>query len=332
MLGHITSGHFGVTNLSVRVVAVITVALGIHFTPKGTMLRLRDTFVRAQPSSKASRSRVSRWVFMPWQEPRPSLSCTASSDDVVSGRGVRVAVALAQKVGIPKEVSPHEKRVAATPDTVKKIQTLGLEVLVEAGAGEGAHFQDGAYAEIGARVVPSEELWAEADRHPQGTSADDTPRRQERGGPAERGRRLVGFIWPGQNPSLVERLAQRNATVLAMDAVPRITRAQKMDALSAMANIVGYRAVIEAASALGRFLGGQMTAAGRVKPAQRARRRGRRRGARRRRRGQEPRRDRACVRHAPAGARAGREPRRARSCSIEFEGVGRGRGRATRRR
>ena len=78
---------------------------------------------------------------------------------------------------------------------------------------------------------------------------------------------LIGFIWPGQNPSLVERLGKRQVTVLAMDAVPRITRAQKMDALSAMANIVGYRSVLEAASALGRFLGGQMTAAGRVPPA-----------------------------------------------------------------
>jgi NAD(P) transhydrogenase subunit alpha len=179
-----------------------------------------------------------------------------------------VAVALALKVGIPKEISPNEKRVAATPDTVKKIQKLGLEVLVEAGAGEGAHFQDGAYAEIGARVVQADALWAEADlvlkvRPP--TMRSDGKHEADL---LKEGGRLISFIWPGINKAVVESLAARKATVLAMDCVPRITRAQKMDALSATANAVGYRAVIEAAAAFPRFLPGQVTAAGRVKPAQ----------------------------------------------------------------
>jgi NAD(P) transhydrogenase subunit alpha len=179
-----------------------------------------------------------------------------------------VAVALALKVGIPKEISLHEKRVAATPDTVTKIQKLGVEVLVEVGAGEGAHFQDGAYAETGARVVPTAELWAEADlilkvRPP--TMRSDGKHEADL---LKEGGRLISFIWPGSNKPIVESLAARKATVLAMDCVPRITRAQKMDALSATANAMGYRAVIEAAAAFPRFLPGQVTAAGRVKPAQ----------------------------------------------------------------
>ena len=172
------------------------------------------------------------------------------------------------KVGIPKEIAPNEKRVAATPDSVKKLQKLGLEVLVEAGAGEGAHFQDGAYAETGARVVPAEDLWAESDIvlkvRPPTLRADG---KHEADLLKEDGK-MISFIWPAINKSMVEQLAARKATVLGMDCVPRITRAQKMDALSATANAVGYRAVVEAAVAFPRFLPGQVTAAGRVKPAQ----------------------------------------------------------------
>jgi NAD(P) transhydrogenase subunit alpha len=175
---------------------------------------------------------------------------------------------LALKVGIPREISPNEKRVAATPETVKKIQKLGVEVLVEAGAGEGAHFQDGAYAETGARVVASDELWAESDLvlkvRPPTMRADG----KHEADLLKEGGRMIAFVWPAINKAMVEQLAARKATVLAMDCVPRITRAQKMDALSATANAVGYRAVIEAAAAFPRFLPGQVTAAGRVKPAQ----------------------------------------------------------------
>jgi NAD(P) transhydrogenase subunit alpha len=172
------------------------------------------------------------------------------------------------KVGIPKEIAPNEKRVAATPESVKKLEKLGLEVLVEAGAGEGAHFQDGAYAETGARVVPAEELWAESDIvlkvRPPTLRADG----KHEADLIKEGGKMISFIWPAINKSMVEQLAARKATVLGMDCVPRITRAQKMDALSATANAVGYRAVIEAAAAFPRFLPGQVTAAGRVKPAQ----------------------------------------------------------------
>lgn len=158
--------------------------------------------------------------------------------------------------------------MAATPTLVKKIIKLGVDVIVEAGAGEGAQFIDGAFAEMGARIVTDSELWAESDvvlkvRAPM-LRADG---KHEADLIKEEGV-LLSFFWPGQNKALIEQLAKRRATVLAMDAMPRITRAQKMDALSAMANVVGYRAVLEAAAHFGRFFPGQVTAAGRVKPAQ----------------------------------------------------------------
>jgi NAD(P) transhydrogenase subunit alpha len=173
------------------------------------------------------------------------------------------------RIGIPKEIQPGEKRVAATPPAVVKLRKLGFEVLVQAGAGAASDYDDSAYLEAGATVAPdATALWSQADVvlkvRPPEELADRSLHEADL---LKEGAVLVGFVWPGQSPSLVERLAKRNATVLAMDAVPRITRAQKMDALSAMANIVGYRAVIEATSYLGRFLGGQMTAAGRVNPA-----------------------------------------------------------------
>jgi NAD(P) transhydrogenase subunit alpha len=174
------------------------------------------------------------------------------------------------KVGIPKEIAVGEKRVAATPITVAKILKLGIEVSVQAGAGEGADYLDGAYAEVGATVVPdAAALWSTSDLilkvraplHGANGSADEVSLLREGG-------KLISFIWPGQNKAVVEALKARHATVLAMDAMPRITRAQKMDALSAMANIVGYRAVLEAAHEFGMFFPGQVTAAGKVKPAQ----------------------------------------------------------------
>ncbi|HEX7604617.1 MAG TPA: Re/Si-specific NAD(P)(+) transhydrogenase subunit alpha, partial [Polyangiaceae bacterium] len=173
------------------------------------------------------------------------------------------------KVGIPKEIAPGERRVAATPTIVRRMIKLGLEVLVEAGAGEGAEFIDGAYAEVGATMVTdAATLFADADlilkvRAPM-LRADG----KHEADLMKEGASLISFIWPGQSKELVKQLAGRKLTVLAMDAMPRITRAQKMDALSAMANVVGYRAVLEAAAHFGRFFPGQVTAAGRVKPAQ----------------------------------------------------------------
>ena len=173
------------------------------------------------------------------------------------------------KVGIPKEIYPHERRVAATPDTVEKMVKAGLEVVVEAGAGEVASFADALYIEAGAHIKDAAAVFSESDivlkvRQPMARPA---------GGGHEAdllkpGAILISFLWPAQNKALLDRLAARKLTVFAMDAVPRITRAQKLDALSAMANIAGYRAVVEAAHHFGRFFSGQVTAAGRVKPAQ----------------------------------------------------------------
>lgn len=173
-----------------------------------------------------------------------------------------------KKIGIPKEVYPQECRVAATPDTAKKLQKLGFSILVEAGAGELANFPDKAYQEVNCQVVDTQTLWTQADiilkvRAPQLNpvlKVDETELLKEGG-------TLISFIWPAQNQELLEKLAARKATVLAMDAVPRISRAQKLDALSSMANIAGYRAVVEAANHFGRFFTGQITAAGKVPPA-----------------------------------------------------------------
>ncbi|MGZ3419409.1 MAG: Re/Si-specific NAD(P)(+) transhydrogenase subunit alpha [Polyangiales bacterium] len=173
------------------------------------------------------------------------------------------------RVGIPKEIHPGERRVAATPTTVQRIRKLGLEVLVQAGAGEDASFLDSAYATVGATIVPhAAELWKQSDvvlkvRAPEALREGDLHEADL----MEEGTTLISFIWPAQNAELLKRLAAHKVTVLAMDSVPRITRAQKLDALSAMANLAGYKAVVEAASRYGRFFAGQITAAGRVKPA-----------------------------------------------------------------
>jgi NAD(P) transhydrogenase subunit alpha len=172
------------------------------------------------------------------------------------------------RIGVPKEIRPGERRVAATPESVARLSKLGFEVAVETGAGAGAAFPDEHYQKVGARIAPTtRDLWAFADII---LKVQPPEQHTELGHEADllrEGATLVSFIWPAKNKELVERLAKRKATVLAMDQVPRVTRAQKMDALSSMANIAGYRAVIEAASFYGRFFTGQMTAAGQVPPA-----------------------------------------------------------------
>jgi NAD(P) transhydrogenase subunit alpha len=172
-------------------------------------------------------------------------------------------------VAIPREIHPGERRVAATPDTVQRLIKLGFDVSVGSGAGEGSSISDAAYEAAGARVVRSVSvLWQEANlvlkvRPPEHDPALGKHEIDLLSPLAT----LISFIWPSTNPELLERLAARKVTVLAMDQVPRVTRAQKMDALSSMANIAGYRAIIEAASFFGRFFTGQMTAAGKVPPA-----------------------------------------------------------------
>ena len=173
------------------------------------------------------------------------------------------------KVGIPKEVYAGERRVAATPETVKRLQKMDFEVLVEAGAGADASFPDPAYVEAGCQIVNDPaQLWETADIILKVRAPEEHPQlHQHEADLLGAGKTLISFIWPAQNPDLLEQLAARKATVLAMDSVPRVTRAQKLDALSSMANIAGYRAVIEAAQNFGRFFTGQITAAGKVPPA-----------------------------------------------------------------
>ncbi len=164
-------------------------------------------------------------------------------------------------IGVPKEPREGESLVAATPDTVGKLIKLGYEVCVQAGAGVEASYPDELFREAGARIVTAEEVWG-ADI----VTCLDSP------GSAyisqlKQGATLISRLNPGAHPELVEELSQAGISALAMDAVPRISRAQSMDVRSSMANIAGYRAVIEAANSFGRVFTGQVTAAGKVPPA-----------------------------------------------------------------
>lgn len=165
------------------------------------------------------------------------------------------------RIGVPRERLAGETRVAATPRTVEQLRALGYEVAVESGAGTLSSFADDAYAAAGASTGGPDEIWA-ADivLKVNAPEPDEIERLHE-------GITFVSLLSPGLNPELVETLAARPITALAMDAVPRISRAQSLDVLSSMANIAGYRAVIEAAHVFGRFFTGQVTAAGKVPPA-----------------------------------------------------------------
>ncbi len=172
------------------------------------------------------------------------------------------------KIGIPKEVRPGERRVAITPETVGRLLKLGFEVVIESGAGLGASFEDSAYAAAGVGIVPdAATLWSVSDVVLKVQPPEKRTNGVHEADLLREGGTLVSFLWPAKNKELIDKLAKRKATVLAMDQIPRITRAQKFDALSSMANIAGYRAVIEAASFFGRFFTGQMTAAGKIPPA-----------------------------------------------------------------
>jgi len=167
------------------------------------------------------------------------------------------------KLGVLRETHPGERRVAATPDSVRKLIELGFEVHVERDAGAAASYDDAAYQAAGAHVAESAAATVQGAavvlklRAPTDVEVDRL----------EAGTTLISFLWPAQNPALVERLAARGVTALAMDRIPRTTRAQKMDALSSTANLVGYRAVVEAAAQYGSFFTQQITAAGKVPPA-----------------------------------------------------------------
>ena len=167
------------------------------------------------------------------------------------------------RIGVPKEIHAGERRVATTPDVAAQLVKLGFGVAIETGAGVAASYSDDAYKEAGCDVIGSRsDVWTQSDlilkvRAPEGEEAAGLRADQT----------LISFLWPGQNPELLQQLTQTGATVMAMDSVPRISRAQKMDALSSMANIAGYRAIVEASQHFGRFFTGQITAAGKVPPA-----------------------------------------------------------------
>lgn len=173
------------------------------------------------------------------------------------------------QIGVPTEIYAGEARVATTPDVVRELISLGFAVSVESGAGESASFADAAYREAGAEVVQgARALYAVADivlkvRAPQ----DNAEQGYDEIDLLRDGQILIAFLWPALDPQLLERLAARSVTALSMDAVPRISRAQKLDALSSMANIAGYRAIVESAQHFGRFFRGQVTAAGKIPPA-----------------------------------------------------------------
>lgn len=189
---------------------------------------------------------------------------TAALAGQPAGSGAHEPVKLAQRIGVPREVFPGEKRVATVPEAVTKLIKLGFAVAVESGAGEAANISDADYEAVGASIVPdAPALWATSDivfkvRAP---TTDEV-------GLLREGGTLISFIWPAQNPELMQLLTAKGATVLAIDALPRtLSRAQKMDALTSQAGVAGYRAVVEAANAFGRFFNGQITAAGKVPPA-----------------------------------------------------------------
>jgi NAD(P) transhydrogenase subunit alpha len=167
------------------------------------------------------------------------------------------------RIGVPKEIHAGERRVATTPDVAAQLIKLGFDVAVETNAGAAANYSDSSFQDAGCELVAAaESIWSNSDlilkvRAPEGGEADALRPDQT----------LICFLWPAQNPDLLKQLTESGATAMSMDSVPRISRAQKMDALSSMANVAGYRAVVEAAQLFPRFFTGQITAAGKVPPA-----------------------------------------------------------------
>jgi NAD(P) transhydrogenase subunit alpha len=174
------------------------------------------------------------------------------------------------KIGIPKEVHDGERRVATTPEVANQlIKKLGFEVAIQSGAGTSANYSDAAYAEVGVTVVEdAKKVWGDSDIILKVRAPEFNPDlKTEEVDLLHEGQIIITFLWPAQNPDLLKKLSEKKVTALAMDSIPRISRAQKMDALSSMANIAGYRAIVEAAQHFGRFFTGQITAAGKILPA-----------------------------------------------------------------
>ena len=188
------------------------------------------------------------------------MTSGASNETATAG----AAATAVQRIGVPREIFPGEKRVATVPDVVAKLIKLGFQVVVQSGAGELANLGDEDYRAAGAAIVPTAaDLWNGSD-----IVFKVRPPTTDEVALMHAGQTLIGFVWPAQNPDLMQQLAAKRVTVLAIDALPRtLSRAQKMDALTSMAGVSGYRAVVEAANAFGRFFNGQITAAGKVAPA-----------------------------------------------------------------
>jgi len=173
------------------------------------------------------------------------------------------------RIGVPKEIDVGEKRVALTPEVATQLQKLGFSVALESRAGEAASYDDELYRQVGVDIVEDpRELWTSSDIIIKVRPPKEHPEQGFYGVELlGKGQTLISFLYPAQNPELLQELSENGVTALAMDSVPRISRAQKMDALSSMANIAGYRAVVEAAQHFGRFFTGQITAAGKITPA-----------------------------------------------------------------
>lgn len=165
-------------------------------------------------------------------------------------------------ISIPKESFKGEKRVALTPDSAKHIQKLGHELRIQSGAGKLAEYSDADFKDAGVEVVKGDAIWTDTDVIMKVRSV--TPEEADK---LNEGTTVISFFWPAQNEEFLKTLADKKINVIAMDSVPRLSRSQKMDALSSMANIGGYRAVVEASNLFGRFFTGQVTAAGKVPPA-----------------------------------------------------------------
>ncbi|WP_163133914.1 Re/Si-specific NAD(P)(+) transhydrogenase subunit alpha [Agarivorans sp. Alg241-V36] len=171
------------------------------------------------------------------------------------------------QIGIPKEIFDQESRVAATPKTVEQLLKLGFSVAVESGAGTAASFNDDAYSEAGAEIVSKEQAFQADLIFKVNAPLDGSDNTTDELALIKEGATVASFAWPAQNPELLEKFKAAKVNLLAMDMVPRISRAQSLDARSSLANVDGYRAVVEAANHFGRFFTGQITAAGKVPPA-----------------------------------------------------------------
>ena len=165
-------------------------------------------------------------------------------------------------ISIPKESFKGEKRVALTPESAKHIQKLGHTLRIQTGAGKAAEFSDAEYRDAGVEIIKGDAIWSDTDiiMKVRGVTEEEADK-------IAAGTSLISFFWPAQNEDLLKKMADAKINVIAMDCVPRLSRSQKMDALSSMANIGGYRAIVEAANQFGRFFTGQVTAAGKVPPA-----------------------------------------------------------------